>query len=480
MTKKNYQIKGMHCHACEVLIERNFKKIDGVEIVEADYTTGRVELQYNKEPSLKKLNDSIKKHGYSISPASEKRPLYQDEKPNYFEIFMYLLVLIAVYVILQPFGLIPDLSLTDNMGYGFIFMLGIVAAFSTCLAVSGGLLLAVAAKYNEMHPGLSRWQRFKPNIYFNVGRILSYTMFGFIIGGFGAALTLSPRGSGILTIIVSIVMLLLGFQLLNLFPGLRKFQPKMPKFLGHRVHDLTSMESNTAPFLLGAGTFFLPCGFTMALQLYVLTKGSAYVGAMTMLVFSLGTMPTLASLGAITSYVKGEFQKGFLKLAGVAVILMALFNIVGGISLVGLEAGIFSPAGNFLSTPGSWKAAELGKVALGSQGGNAQLQLAPLVDGKQVARMKVDGLEYEPANFRVRQGVPVEWQIDASDASGCAHVLIMPKMKISTYLSGDKMNIITFTPAEAGNYPFSCSMGMTTRGASFEVVSNTQELKAAS
>ena len=110
MTKKNYQIKGMHCHACEVLIERNFKKIDGVEIVEADYTTGRVELQYNKEPSLKKLNDSIKKHGYSISPASEKRPLYQDEKPNYFEIFMYLLVLIAVYVILQPFGLIPDLG----------------------------------------------------------------------------------------------------------------------------------------------------------------------------------------------------------------------------------------------------------------------------------------------------------------------------------------------------------------------------------
>ena len=478
MAKKNYKIKGMHCHACEVLMERRFRKISGVKKVEADYATGIVKVTYDSEPSVLELNNSIKDAGYSVVIEDEinrgSKGANEQEKTDYLEVVMYFIIVLGIYAALKPIGILPHLSLTDNMSYGFIFLLGIVAAFSTCLAVSGGLLLAVAAKYNEMHSSLTGWQKFKPNIYFNIGRILSYTFFGFVIGAFGSVLTLSPFGSGVLTIIVSIVMVLLGFQLLNLFPWLRRFQPKMPKFIGHKVHDISSMESKSAPFMLGAGTFFLPCGFTMALQLYVLSKGSAVVGALAMLAFSLGTLPTLASLGVISSFVKGSLQKDFLKFAGVIVILMGLFNIISGLTLVGLDTGDFSTGSNLLSTPGSKAISSAPKPYLKqAPKGTANLELLPIADGKQIARMRVNGLEYEPANFKVRQGVPVEWQVDASDASGCAHVLIMPKLKISRYLSGDKLNIITFTPTEAGNYPFSCSMGMTTLGASFVVVQDT-------
>ena len=159
MAKKNYKIKGMHCHACEVLMERRFRKISGVKKVEADYATGIVKVTYDSEPSVLELNNSIKEDDINRGSKGAN----EQEKTDYLEVVMYFIIVLGIYAALKPIGILPHLSLTDNMSYGFIFLLGIVAAFSTCLAVSGGLLLAVAAKYNEMHSSLTGWQKFKPN-----------------------------------------------------------------------------------------------------------------------------------------------------------------------------------------------------------------------------------------------------------------------------------------------------------------------------
>src|SRR5712691_4521261 len=136
-------------------------------------------------------------------------------------------------------------------------------------------------------------------------------------------------------------MILLGLQMLRLFPGLTRFMPTMPKALAHRIHDLAERETKESAFFLGAATFFLPCGFTQALQLYVLSKGSFAIGALTMLAFSLGTLPALLSLSAVSSYATGGFQRHFLKFAGAAVILLGLMNIQYGLVLTGsgMESG---------------------------------------------------------------------------------------------------------------------------------------------
>ena len=82
------------------------------------------------------------------------------------------------------------------MSYGLVFLIGLVASVSSCLAVTGGLLVALAAKYNEANPYLTDRQRLIPPIYFNLGRIVSYTLLGGTIGALGAVLTLSPAVSG--------------------------------------------------------------------------------------------------------------------------------------------------------------------------------------------------------------------------------------------------------------------------------------------
>ena len=60
-------------------------------------------------------------------------------------------------------------SVSDQMSYGLVFLIGLVASVSSCLAVTGGLLVALAAKYNEANPYLTDRQRLIPAALFQRG-----------------------------------------------------------------------------------------------------------------------------------------------------------------------------------------------------------------------------------------------------------------------------------------------------------------------
>ncbi|MBI3384699.1 sulfite exporter TauE/SafE family protein [Candidatus Gottesmanbacteria bacterium] len=460
LKKVKLNIKGMHCASCEVLIERKFKKVAGVEKVNVSHVDGVATLYCSFDPNLTALQNTIAENGYSIASSTDQGIVndngdHVNTQKDYFQIGAIFLIVVAVYLIGKQFNLVPHIGITDNMSYGFIFLIGLVAAMSTCIAVTGGLLLAVAAKYNEQNPYQSGWQKFKPNIYFNIGRVVSYTLLGGVIGALGSVLTLSPRINGFVSIGASLVMIVLGFQLLKLFPWMRRFQPKMPKFIAHKVHQMSEGESKAGPFILGASTFFLPCGFTQALQLYVLSKGDPVTGALTMLAFSLGTLPALLSLSAISSFIKGTIQNYFLKFAGVVVIMLGFFNVSNGLNLAGVNIAIPSLQNN-------------SGAVLAATDTNVQV-----IGGKQIINMKVTGLNYFPYQFKVLKDVPVEWHIDGSKAEGCAQVVTVPTLGITQYLSRQGETVINFTPQSTGMIPFSCTMGMTTRGSTFTVVENT-------
>lgn len=365
---------------------------------------------------------------------------------DYLEIGGIFLILAALVFAFRHFDLLPrGFSVSDTMGYGLVFLIGLVASVSSCIAVTGGLLVALAAKYNEVtdtRPGL---QRLKPLVYFNAGRIISYTLLGGAVGALGSVLTLSSEVTGILTIAASVVMIFLGIHMLRLFPSASRLLPRLPKVFGQQILDLSRRDIRGGAFALGALTFFLPCGFTQALQLYVLAKGSFAVGALTMLAFSLGTLPALMSLSAVSSFARGAFQKHFLKVAGAAVVVLGLMNIQYGFVLTGsdLTAAVQTTPAN---------------------------PSAGIADGKQIAVMRVVGLEYMPNRFTVRQGVPVEWRIDASEAAACGHILLAPRLGVRKLLSSNSTTIISFTPTEAGDFAFNCGMGMMTPGSAFTVV----------
>ena len=254
LKKVKLKIHGMHCASCEVLIERKFKKVAGIEKIQINHATGQANLSCSSEPNLHQLNNLVSEDGYHVSlwdnrNNSAEAVAHKNTFADYMRIGWIFLIIVSLYYILKQFDFLPNFSISEKMSYGLIFLIGLFAAVSSCIAVTGGLLLALAGKYNESHPNLTGIQKFKPHIYFNLGRIAGYTVFGAVVGALGSVLTLSPRINGYLMILVSVVMLMLGFQLLHLFPGLRRFSPKMPKFISHKIHDLSTKESKSAPFI---------------------------------------------------------------------------------------------------------------------------------------------------------------------------------------------------------------------------------------
>src|SRR3989338_4370579 len=229
MKKVDLQVSGMTCSSCEVLIERGLKKVPGVHNVQVSRAKEKAIVHCDDAVQLDQLQAAVAEKGYSLSELPSvsssnaspehvlKTPFIVANSSKYKEIGAVFIAMVGAYLLLRQFDILPKgIGVTDNMSYGFVFLIGLVAATSTCLAVAGGLLLAISSKFNEKNPELHGWQKFKPHIYFNVGRIVSYTLLGGAIGALGSMLTLSTTVTGIITIIASLLMIVMGLQLLQI------------------------------------------------------------------------------------------------------------------------------------------------------------------------------------------------------------------------------------------------------------------------
>ena len=446
------KIGGMHCANCPGLVEDRLKGVPQVQSVTVSYPAGRTVIRHTGEVDLSALRAALHADGYTLAVADADQPASLSDERNYgryLEIGAAFIVLTAIALTLQHFQLLPHgLSVSNDMSYGLVFLIGLVASVSSCLAVTGGLLVALAAKYNQANLYLTDRARLMPHIWFNAGRLISYALLGGTIGALGSALTLSPAASGALTLLASVIMIALGLNMLGLFPPVQHLLPRVPQVFSRRLYNGASGETRTAAFLLGGATFFLPCGFTQALQLYVLSKASFATGALTMFAFALGTLPALLSLSMISSLAKGAFQRHFLRFAGAGVILLGLINIQYGLVLTG--SGM-NPTAGATNVPVTSDAASL-------------------TGSPQRISMKVIGLGYQPNQFTVKQGVPVHWLIDSSQAAGCSGMLLAPGLGIRKLLSKNSTTLITFTPETPGEYDFNCLMGMMTPDSKITVI----------
>ncbi len=67
MINKTFKVKGMHCASCSAIIERTFKKIDGVVSVEANYGNESVKVSFDESKvTPENLSKKIEPLGYSL------------------------------------------------------------------------------------------------------------------------------------------------------------------------------------------------------------------------------------------------------------------------------------------------------------------------------------------------------------------------------------------------------------------------------
>lgn len=443
------EIQGMHCRSCEITIERKWKGIPGVKKVEVDASSGRARIVYDgRRPEVKELEGAIVEDGYAVIEAKLPRgSLASSDRPSVLKLLGLFAVVLLLGSLFSRAGLLrPNIALGSSLSFGAVFLLGLVAASSSCIAVAGGVLLSTAARFNARYQSATRLLAMRPVFLFVAGRLVSYAVLGAAIGALGRALSPSPFVTGAVTVVAALWMLVMGLEMLGRAPRWAlKIMPRVPKALSHRVLDAQGKEHPFVPALLGAGTFFLPCGFTQALQLYALTTGSAATGAMILFAFALGTAPALLALGWASSSLKGKAGKLFLQFSGALVMLLGLWNVSNGLTIAGYP----------LRLPDFGTSRAVASEAENS----AEDPNVTFTGNEQIMRMTVAYRGYGPNRFTIRSGVPTRWVVDAKDGGGCLAVLQSPRLGIQEFLQPGR-NEIAFTPQAPGNYPFSCSMGM--------------------
>ncbi|MEK7540227.1 MAG: sulfite exporter TauE/SafE family protein [Patescibacteria group bacterium] len=445
-------IQGMHCRSCEITIERKFKTLSGVEVVNVNAANGKAKITYSgSAPSSTELGRLIAEDGYTIqtgSPQTSFNPT-QQRLPAAKLVGLFALVLVLGYILLKAGVLSPSVDLGGSTGYGAAFVLGLIAATSSCLAVSGGLLLSTAARFNERYASATPAARMRPVGLFVLGRVASYGVLGGAIGLVGQALEPSPWVTGGITIVAAVYMFIMGLDMLHLAPPwMKQLMPRMPKSLSHKIMDGEKTTHPLAPFSLGALTFFLPCGFTQALQLYALTTGSAVTSGLILFLFALGTAPALLALGWASGALKGKWGQRFFQFSGALVVVLGIWNAQNGLAITG--------------HPLRWPSLSSSSTLAASDSTSPDDPNVAYDGTKQVVRMKASpAFGYDPEQFTLRAGVPTEWIVDGTEAGGCISVLQAPQLGIREYLdTSTTENVITFTPQKPGTFTFSCSMGM--------------------
>jgi len=453
--KATLYIDNMTCVNCENTIERALTGIAGIENVKACFSSGTVNIAYRPDMiGLEEIKELIEAHDYNVSLESKKVGMRakKEEAGNdkvlagkkakdadLTDIIGLGIIIFALYVLLSRMGLTDIFNAfpvaREGMAYGMLFIIGLMTSVH-CVAMCGGICLTqCAAEKIHSKANVGKIDTVRPSLLYNAGRVVSYTVIGGIVGALGSVVSFSGAAKGIVQIAAGIFMIIMGLNMLGLFPLLRKFIPRMPKIFAKSIYR--QREKSVSPFIIGLLNGLMPCGPLQAMQLYALSTGDPLRGAFSMFLFSVGTFPLMFAFGTLSSMLSRRFTAKMMKAAAILVLILGVFMFRSGATLSGLTLPVLS----------------------GSNGKEKNVNIARLEDGVQIVKSGITPGSYEP--IVVQKGIPVKWIIQAGkgEINGCNNSIIVPAFGIKKDLSeGD--TIIEFTPERSGSFTFSCWMGM--------------------
>lgn len=364
-----------------------------------------------------------------------------NERENNFEIKIskYILLglgvvlVVGLYFVLEKSGA-PQIffRLQDkNLAYGFLFLIGFLASFH-CVGMCGGFVVTCAAA-----DGLSeKKHKISPHLYYNLGRIISYTFVGVILGGVGSFFGINPVFSGVLTLVAASFMIAMGLSLIKKINLLEIIKSKIPSGVAKILFSQKYNAKPKGPFIIGLLNGFMPCGPLQAVEFYALGTGSFIIGGLSMFFFALGTVTLMLGFGYFISSISGERVKKMMKISGVVVILLGLFMLNRGLANFGIGFHSFLPS------------QQVAVTADQSAGEYQTVQMDLVYSG------------YVPNVLYIKKGVPVRWVINVKQMSGCTNEILVSQLGIRKTLQQGE-NIIEFTPPEGlSEIKFSCGMQM--------------------
>lgn len=319
--KHTLYVKGMHCKSCEIVIKKWINEIEWCHVEALSHRTWKLIVDMKDEDALADIKQAIAEAGYETSGEKEShKAFFTKEKARNLLWLLPALLLLAILFRTNVNGLIPQY---DKLTFGIALVVGLVASISTCLAVTGGIVVG----YTE---SVDTKNNIRTQAKFHIGRLIAFVIGWAILGMLGQNFQWSIRFNVIFSVIVGIVLAYIGLQLLWLVPNITKLWFHLPGWISKPIYHLKNPKF--AP-LVGALTFFLPCGFTQSMQLLALQSSDPLKGAMIMAGFAIGTIPVLFGIGLGSGYVKDKLK--FLNpLIASLLVVFGIYTLRNGYSLV--------------------------------------------------------------------------------------------------------------------------------------------------
>ncbi len=487
-------VDGMTCSACERRIALSLEKLDGVIAAKASMQGGKVDVDFESgRVTIEDMKRAIEKAGYTV----------RDKKNSGTLAALGIgIVLSAVYLAANGLGLFNAIPMVDaSISYGMLFVVGLLTSVH-CIAMCGGIALSQSVsalgggKAGRDEEKMDRLARLRPGLLYNGGRIVSYTVMGALVGSLGSVFDFSPAVKGFIAGVAGLFMLLLGVKMLGIrIPGLSSGIPPLSRFVPVKMRTmfgrLSGFAGRRGPFAVGLLNVFIPCGPLQTMQLYALGTGSFMAGALSMFIFSVGTVPLMLTFSMAAIFLPRRFIPIMVKASAVIVMFLGVVTFGRAAALAGLVIpGLGSARQNrtelvrteliqkelvqkelvqkelIQEEPSAYRFEQTaGANALPVQlvvdkkpanGGPAE---AKVENGTQSVLTVFGSNNFVP--IIVKAGVPLKWtiRIAASDLNGCNNAIVIPGWGIKKKLvPGD--NIIEFTPVKAGALGYSCWMGM--------------------
>lgn len=495
--KKRLYITGMTCINCQNRIERKLSETAGIRSVRVSYQKGTADIRYDTdEISLKNVIKQIEELDYGVALKQ------QDSAADIDRIVSLLVLIVSLYVLIQQLGilnlLVPGQLADSKMGYGMLFLTGLLTSVH-CIAMCGGINLSCCIPKKNAQGGrqmtadkdaAGRFAAFLPAFAYNAGRVLSYTAIGFLLGLAGMALSRgsgsgpSPLFQGILKLIAGIFMVIMGINMLDLFPWLKKFDLHLPKFFAVKIGK--QKRKGSGPFYIGLLNGLMPCGPLQSMQIIAFASGNPLAGALSMLFFSLGTVPLMLGLGSVVAALGKKFTRAVMQAGAVLVTVLGLAMLSQGVSLSGLLTvngllfWIIALCALGIIASMSFQKAAYKRIAIlaacvifagiGMSRGNGAAVNAEGDAGAQAAQLEEEeGIQVVNStltvgrypNITVTAGIPVRWVIDAPEGSinGCNYKMLIREYGIE-HVFQEGENVVEFTPTQPGTVTYTCWMGM--------------------
>ncbi len=208
-----------------------------------------------------------------------------------------------------------------------------------CVGMCGPIALALPLGKRKLA------QKFLGVSYYNVGRIITYSLLGTLFGIIGLGFSLAGLQQSI-SISIGIIMLLSVFfnissisSKLNIgLPIISSIKTKLTRLFGNT--SLTNL------FLIGILNGLLPCGLVYVAVFGAILSESIINAMLYMIAFGLGTFPLMFITSMAGNWASASLRKTFNKILPIIIVIIAILFILRGLNL---EIPYLSPPSEVLS-----------------------------------------------------------------------------------------------------------------------------------